>query len=167
MPTLASQPLPRRVRELLGVVLKLVADELQSGLHSAVKDFEQQFFRLLDATHDRVLRDQYTAQHDRLLHGRADLVLHFFNALEAELALLQDPQILRGHMQVGRRKAEDMALVHDLEIEETSVLTDAANRAELQHSLPLFRLGQRFGVLGGRPAFDVEALPVGPQALCR
>jgi uncharacterized protein (UPF0147 family) len=167
MPTLASQPLPRRVRELLGVVLKLVADELQSGLHSAVKDFEQQFFRLLDATHDRVLRDQYTAQHDRLLHGRADLVLHFFNALEAELALLQDPQILRGHMQVGRRKAEDMALVHDLEIEETSVLTDAANRAELQHSLPLFLLGQRFGVLGGRPAFDVEALPVGPQALCR
>jgi hypothetical protein len=167
LPTLASQSLPRRVRELLGVVLKLVTDELQSGLNSAVKDFDQQFHQLLDTTHDRALREQYTVQHDRLVHARADLVLQFFNALEAELACLQDPQILRGHMQVGRRKAEDMALVHDLEIEETSALTDAATRAELQHSLPLFLLGQRFGVLGGRPAFDVESLPVGPQAMCR
>ena len=47
------------------------------------------------------------------------------------------------------------------------MLTDAASRAELQHSLQLFLLGQRFGVLAGRPAFDVETLPVGPQALCR
>jgi hypothetical protein len=167
LPTLASQPLPRRVREVLGAVLKLLSDELQSGLQSAVKDFEQQFYRLLDGIADRALRERYMAQYDHLVHSRADLLLHFFNALEAELALLQDPRILRGHMQAMRGKAEDMALVHDLEIEETSALTDAASRAELQNSLPLFLLGQRFGVLAGRPAFDVEALPIGPQALCR
>ena len=40
-------------------------------------------------------------------------------------------------------------------------------RAEIRNSLPLFLLGQRFGVLAGRPAFDAETLPVGPQALCR
>lgn len=167
LPTLASQALPRRVRESLGGVLKLITDELQSGLQTAVKDFEQQFYRLLDGIADRPLRERYTSQHDQLLHSRADLVLHFFNALEAEMACLQDPQILRGHMQVGKRSADEMALVQDLEIEETSALTDAATRAELQNSLQLFLLGQRFGVLAGRPAFDVEALPVGPQALCR
>ncbi len=96
-----------------------------------------------------------------------DVAVHFMNALEAELAYLQEPQIMRGHLQTRYRAGDEMALVNDLEIEETSVLTDAASRAELQHSLQLFLLGQRFGVLAGRPAFDVETLPVGPQALCR
>ena len=65
------------------------------------------------------------------------------------------------------RRADEMSLVNEEEIEETSALTDAATRAELQNSLALFLLGQRFGVLAGRPAFDSETLPVGPQALCR
>src|SRR3546814_3244529 len=33
--------------------------------------------------------------------------------------------------------------------------------------LPLHRLGQRFGVLAGSPAFDAERIPLGPRALCR
>ena len=76
-------------------------------------------------------------------------------------------KIKRGHLQAGYRNSDELALVNDLEIEETSALTDAATRAELQHSLAMFLIGQRFGVLAGRPAFDVENLPVGPQALCR
>ena len=84
-----------------------------------------------------------------------------------ELALLQSPVVVRGQMTTRGRRANEMSLVNDQEIEETSALTDAATRAELQSSLPLFLLGQRFGVLAGRPAFDAETLPVGPQALCR
>ena len=75
--------------------------------------------------------------------------------------------VVRGQMTTRFRRADEMSLVNDQEIEETSALTDAATRAELQNSLPLFLLGQRFGVLAGRPAFDAETLPVGPQALCR
>lgn len=167
LPTLASQALPRRVRELLGAVLKLASDDLQPGLNSTVKDFGQQVLRLADQTADDALRQRFLADGDHAGHSRADFVLHFFNALEAELALLHDPQLVRGHMQVRSKSGSELSLVKDHEIEETSVLTDAASRAELANSLPLFLLGQRFGVLAGRPAFDAEALPIGPQALCR
>ena len=118
-------------------------------------------------TVDKDLRASLEVARELLERSRQDVTLHFMNALEAELACLQEPQIVRGHLQTRYRAGDEMALVNDLEIEETSVLTDAASRAELQHSLQLFLLGQRFGVLAGRPAFDVETLPVGPQALCR
>jgi hypothetical protein len=167
LPTLASQSLPRRVREVLGAVLKLTTDEIDSGLKSAMKDFDQQVFRLVESTVDHAARERWIGEHERFTRSRSDLMLHFFHALEAELANLQDPQVMRGHLQTRPRSGDELALVADLEIEETSALTDAATRTELQNSLPLYLLGQRFGVMAGRPAFDMEHLPIGPQALCR
>ena len=167
LPTLSSQALPRRVRELLKSVLKVMSPELERGVNGAIREFEQLLYRQIEGSMDQALGAQWQLAQDKVAHSRADIVLNFMNALEAELANLQDPQIVRGQLQARHRRGDELALVNDLEIEETSALTDAATRAELQHSLPLFLLGQRFGVLAGRPAFDVETLPVGPQALCR
>ena len=167
LPTLASQALARRVRELLKAVLKVISPELETGLTSSVREFEQQVYRQIEASMEPGLGEQWRIAQDKVAHSRADFTLHFMNALEAELANLQDPQIVRVQLQARHRRGDELALVNDLGIEETSALTDAATRAELQHSLQLFLLGQRFGVLAGRPAFDVETLPVGPQALCR
>ncbi len=167
LPTLASQALPRRVRELLKSVLKAMSPELERGVNNAIREFEQLLYRQIEGTMDQALGAQWRLAQDKVAHSRADIVLNFMNALEAELANLQDPQIVRGQLQARHHRSDELALVNDLEIEETSALTDAATRAELQHSLQLFLLGQRFGVLAGRPAFDVETLPVGPQALCR
>ncbi len=152
---------------MLGAVLKQVTDDLDACLLASVKDFQQHSYKSLHMVTEPAERKRIEADIDRLLHDRADLSLHFFNALEAELALLQDPNVMRGHMQARHKAGHEMSLVLDHEVEETSALTDAASRAELQNSLPLFLLGQRFGVLAGRPAFDAETLPVGPQALCR
>lgn len=167
LPTLDSQALPRRVRELLKSVLKVMSAELERGVIGAIREFEQLLYRQIEASMDQALGAQWQIAQDKVAHSRPDIVLNFMNALEAELANLQDPQIVRGQLQTRHRRGDELALVNDLEIEETSALTDAATRAELQHSLQLFLLGQRFGVLAGRPAFDVEMLPVGPQALCR
>ena len=105
---------------------------------------------------------------ERSSASRAELLPHFLNSLEAELANAAGPAgRARPAADALSAAATRLALVNDQEIEETSALTDAATRAELQNSLPLFLLGQRFGVLAGRPAFDAETLPIGPQALCR
>ena len=167
LPTIAQHPLPRRVRELLTAVLRTVTSELERGVATTVREFEQQLFRHADGAAERAGSVRWDQVQERVGGARSDIVLNFMNALEAELACLQDPQIRRGHLQARHHASDEMALVNDLEIEETSALTDSANRAELQNSLALFLLGQRFGVLAGRPAFDVETLPVGPQALCR
>jgi hypothetical protein len=168
LPTLALQPLPRHVRDLLQLVLKISTTALEGNVILAVRELEQNLQRELEqAGADLPRRERLRQSLLSVESGRALLVANFLNALEAELALLQSPVVVRGQMTTRARRADEMSLVNDQEIEETSALTDAATRAELQNSLPLFLLGQRFGVLAGRPAFDAETLPIGPQALCR
>src|SRR5690606_38766850 len=59
-----------------------------------------------------------------------------------------------------------LTLVEDTELDRAIVLREIARR-QLQHGgAALLLLGQRFGVLAARPAFDPEQLPLGPHALC-
>jgi hypothetical protein len=157
-PTLALQPLPRHVRDLLQLVLKICVNSLESNVVITIRELEQQL--LPDPAHHGTPRASACAMRWLRWRRRACAGRHFLRALEAELALLQSPVMVRGQM-TTRPAGGEMSLVNDHEIEETSALTDAATRAELQNSLPLFLLGQRFGVLAGRPAFDAETLPVG------
>jgi hypothetical protein len=167
MPTLALQPLPRHVRDLLQLVLKISSTSLEGNVVLAIKDLESQMLVQIERTTDATERQRHREALLSVEASRSTMVAHFLASLEAELALLQSPVVVRGQMTTRPRRANEMSLVNDQEIEETSALTDAATRAELQNSLPLFLLGQRFGVLAGRPAFDAETLPIGPQALCR
>ena len=167
LPTLATQPLPRHVRDLLQLVLKICTNSLEGNVVLTIRDLEQQLMRQIDQTLDNAERGRLRQALTSVEGSRSLLVASFLQALEAELAMLQSPVVMRGHMTTRSRGVLEMSLVNDQEIEETSALTDAATKAELQNSLPLFLLGQRFGVIAGRPAFDAETLPVGPQALCR
>ncbi|MEO8159888.1 MAG: DUF1631 family protein [Arenimonas sp.] len=167
LPTLALQPLPHHVRELLQRTLKTCANALEGNVQLAIKDLEQQVLQEVSQTIDIAPRERLRKALQEVAHARSDLVNNFMRALEGEIAMLHSPVAVRGHMTARFDTASEMSLVNDQEIEETSALTDAASRAELQSSLPLFLLGQRFGVLAGRPAFDAESLPIGPQALCR
>jgi hypothetical protein len=168
LPTLATQPLPRHVRDLLQLTMKIASNALEGNVVNTVKDLEQMVLGQVERTMDGAERTALRQAVASLDNARPLLVANFMAALEAELALLQSPVVVRGQMTTrAPRRASELSLVNDHEIEETSALTDAATRAELQNSLPLFLLGQRFGVLAGRPAFDAETLPIGPQALCR
>jgi hypothetical protein len=167
MPTLALQPLPRHVRDLLQLVLKIASTSLENNVILAIRDLESQLLVQIERTSEGVERQRLRESLVQVEGSRSVLTSQFLASVEAELALLQSPVVMRGQMTSRPRRADEMRLVGDNEIEETSALTDAATRAELQNSLPLFLLGQRFGVLAGRPAFDAETLPVGPQALCR
>ena len=167
VPTLASQPLPRHVRHLLTSVLKNASVDLERSVGAAITDFEQVVVRELERASFGAALDRWKLVLTTIERARPDIVRNFLANLEAELANLQQPQVVRGQLQTRYQAGDVLALVDDHEIEETSALTDAATRAELQNSLPLFLLGQRFGVLAGRPAFDAETLPIGPQGLCR
>src|SRR5688500_12833304 len=66
-----------------------------------------------------------------------------------------------------RLGTSEMTLVENMDLDEATVISEIAGRAEVRNSLPLYLLAQRFGVLSGKPAFDSEHLPIGTQALCR
>jgi hypothetical protein len=50
MPTLALQPLPRHVRDLLQLVLKICTNSLEGNVVLTIRDLEQQLMRQIDHT---------------------------------------------------------------------------------------------------------------------
>ena len=88
-PTLASRPLPRRVRDLLTIALKLASSELEVCLATAIKDLEQQLHQQLALPRDSEARKRLELAGEVVHRSRADLTLHFMNALEAELAKIK------------------------------------------------------------------------------
>lgn len=168
-PTLASKNLPRRVRHLLEGILEFASDEFERGLMSSLNEFEQQLFKFAEQARSATVQTRWLEAQRLIKRTRHDLVPRFLIALEAELSLLRDPYqakpLFMSRSGVGL--GSELSLVNDMELDEATIMIEISNRAEMRNSLPLYLLGQRFGVLAGKPAFDSESLPIGPQALCR
>lgn len=164
-PSLSQRAFPRRVRAVLEGVLDYVSDELDRGLVSAMNELEQHLFKLAEqARSNEVQRLNFEALRE-IKRGRADLTPRFLLGLEASLAMLRDPA-RRDFASERPLATHELSLLEDVALDESGALNEIAGRAEIRNSLPLFLLGQRFGVIAGRPAFDAEHLPIGPHALC-
>lgn len=167
--TLADAELPARVRSILEKLLQLASSEFEPRLQGMLVEFEQQLFRLADHARNPGVESGYLQTLRNMRLTRADLVPRFLLGVEAGLAALDRSG---GRLAVARpAKAEPMdfsrlSLVDEADMDAELVLRDIAQRCAARASLPLHLLGQRFGVLAARPAFDAEQLPLGPQQLC-
>lgn len=166
-PTLSSRPFPPRVRRLLEGVLEYASDELERGLTATLNDVEQQLFKLAEQARSNEVQQACFEALRSVKRGRSDFTPRFMIGLESALADLH----LRGREDaagpVGGPGSPELQLLGEDEQEESTQLDAIASRAEVRSSLPLYLLGQRFGVMAGGPAFEPEQLPVGPQVLCR
>jgi hypothetical protein len=146
-------------------VLDFVSDELDRGLVTTMNEFEQLLFKLADQARSTDLQKQCMEALREVKRGRADVTPRFLLGLEAALATIKDPP--RPDPLADRvGLSHELSLVEDVVLDESATLNEIASRTEIRNSLPLFLLGQRFGVIAGRPAFDVENLPVGPHSFC-
>lgn len=166
-PTLASQPLPKRVRALLEGILEYASDEIERTLFDMLNDFEQQLFKFAEQARNPAVQSRWLEAQRLVKRTRADLIPRFLIELEGELASIRSQAPTRGMGASPFHGGYELSLVGELDMDESAALTEISNRAEVHNSLPLYLLGQRFGVLAGKPAYDAETLPVGPQALCR
>ncbi|MGH8049713.1 MAG: DUF1631 domain-containing protein [Arenimonas sp.] len=168
-PTLASKNLPRRVRHLLEGILEFASDEFERGLMSSLNEFEQQLFKFAEQARSATVQTRWLEAQRLIKRTRHDLVPRFLIALESELSILREAHQAKPLFmsRSGAGPSTELSLVNDMEIDESTILIEISNRGEMRNSLPLYLLGQRFGVLAGKPAFDSESLPIGPQALCR
>lgn len=168
--TLAAVTLPRRVRRVLEHLLNVASDELERHLIGMLAEFDQQLFRLADHARNPGLQSGYLQTLRTLRLNRADLIPRFMAGLEASLTVLGRNTGAAGLPEPVETQPvafHNLSLVDDSEMDEETVLRDIAQRQESRASLALHLLGQRFGVLGGAPAFDAERMPLGPQSLCR
>ncbi len=164
--TLASADLPRRVRAALERLNGLASDALGRQLEAMLSDFEQQLFKLAEQARNPALQADYFETLRRVRLHRSDLAPHFMAGLESGLAAIRDADAT-GDDPASELDFDELRLVEDAEVSEESVLKRIAARHESRAGLPLLLLGQRFGVLAGKPAFDAEALPVGPHRLAQ
>lgn len=165
--TLSARSFPRRTRRLLESILEYVSDELERTLASTLNDVEQQLFKLAEQARSNEVQQHCFEALRTVKRGRSDLTPRFMIGLEAALASIRDSERTSGETPGAAASGSDLALVSTLELDEASATREIASRMEIRNSLPLYLLGQRFGVLAGQPAFDPEHLPVGPHALCR
>lgn len=165
---LANSGLPRRVQDAASRLLHVATSELGERITTMLDQLDAQMFK--QAEHARSASDQAD-----LLKGVQALNTHrdqfapaFFAALESRLSLLRTQATISNTAHAARPLPSSMWTVHDSIPEEESnraFLRSLAVPVEGAANLPLYLLGQRFGVLAGAPAFTPEQMCVGPHML--
>jgi hypothetical protein len=168
LPGLAARTFPRRVRALLQGIVDYACDELDGRLRLALNEYETSLQTLLDQAQSPAVRNVFGAVLVEFRRGRPLLLPAFRAVLEGGVASLREPPQATAPPagEEAAPRALSLSLVDDVVIDDAIVLSEASNRAEVRNSLALYLLGQRLGVIAGRPAFDSATLPVGPRRLC-
>lgn len=165
--SLASAGLPPRVRKVLERSLHLVSEELDHGLTRMLDEFERELFRLADIARNPGAESGYMQTLRSFRLNRADLVPRFMLGIERALAAIRRPAPVRADSGApGEVSFRNLSLVETAVMDEGTVLREVGSRQEGRATLALHLLGQRFGVLAGKPAFDAIRLPLGPHVLC-
>jgi len=157
------------VRHILESVNTLAGQALTTSLNLALNEFEKQLFKQADRARSSQQQSDHFAELQRLRQHRSDVVPRYLAGLENALARLRDAP----EAEPTEEPAQDplqfqhLTLVEDTDLDRDIVLREIGRREAQRGGTPLLLLGQRFGVLAGRPAFDAEHLPIGPYALCR
>ncbi|MBN6113357.1 DUF1631 domain-containing protein [Xanthomonas bonasiae] len=167
--TLASAALPTRVRDILEALKALLWQSLEAPLQSTLSELERELFDQAERARNSQLQEDIY-QELQGLRARRERFAPFYKAqLEAALATLRLPLAPVGLLRQDKASAamQMLTLVADVDIDRDIVLHDIARREAARASTPLQLLGQRFGVLAARPAFEAEHTPLGPHLLCR
>jgi hypothetical protein len=164
--TIASAPLPPRVRRVLQNLFDHISVDFIAALNGMLVEFEQQLFKQAEQARNNNRQAEHFVNLRALQKNRGDLIPHYMFGLEAELAALRSPRDAAQQQAPARMDYQTLTLVEDAVMDQEIVLREVARRHETRANAQMLMLGQRFGVLAGTPAFEPETLPLGPNRLC-
>ncbi|HQW80346.1 MAG TPA: DUF1631 family protein [Pseudomonadota bacterium] len=163
--TLKSRPFPGRVRAILETLLGQLSPFLEHGMVDALDALEQDLFRRAEQARSNDVQQRCFESLREVRRIRSDLAPALMALFESNLASLNEPRHPSALAKPARGLRSELSLVESEELEESLIVVDAANRAEVRSSQPLFALGMRFATLAEAPMFEPEDLPVGPHRL--
>lgn len=163
-----NEPSPR-ARRIVAELTDSLPTLLGTALDALLLELDAEYARRIAQAGNGAARDGWIESRRRLAEGRAVFAATFFEGLRRESLALLDPRApQRDSAGVGAPPAQRrLSLVDEDVLDEEGTLGAIATRHEHRASLSLLLLGQRFGVMLGRPPQDAAALPVGPQAFAR
>ncbi|CAN7471987.1 DUF1631 family protein [Pseudoxanthomonas sp. LjRoot143] len=162
--TIASSALPPRVRRVLQSLFDHIATDFVAALNGMLVEFEQQLFKQAEQARSNHAQTQVFVDVRTLQKNRLELVPQYMFALEAELAAIRSARS-SGEQPEVRLDYQTLTLVEDAAMDQEIVLREVARRHEQRGNAQILMLGQRFGVLACKPAYEAEALPLGPNRL--
>ncbi|KAF1014627.1 MAG: hypothetical protein GAK31_02114 [Stenotrophomonas maltophilia] len=161
--------LPPRVQVLLGQLVVLVRHTLTAPLVLSVEAMERALLAEADRARSAGQRADIISQRQQAHAFGAPFCERMLNAVVDALAQLRGPRVVaplaaqHAHSGTG---LPTLSLVDEHDIDRDIVLVEMVRRENQRAGNGLNLLGQRLGVLAAGPAFDAEALPLGPHALC-
>lgn len=163
-----NEPSPR-ARRIVAELTDSLPQALGTALDALLLELDAEYARRIAQAGSGAARDGWVESRRRLAEGRAVFAAAFFEGLRRESLALLDPRAPQPASADGAAPPAQrrLALVDEDVLDEEGALGAIATRHEHRASLSLLLLGQRFGVMLGRPPQDASALPVGPQAFGR
>jgi hypothetical protein len=161
-----NEPSPR-ARRIVAKLTDSLPGLLAAPLAAMLAELDDDYARRAGQAGLGAARDNWVESRRRLAEGRALLAATFFEGLRREALALMDPAAPQVVVASPPPLQRTLSLVDEEVLDEEGRLGAIADRHTHRASLPLLLLGQRFGVLLGRPPQDAAVLPVGPRAFGR
>ncbi|HWR96616.1 MAG TPA: DUF1631 family protein [Arenimonas sp.] len=162
--TLNQSGFPQHVLKLCDGLLRINSDFFELHLQKLLNDFESILFKSTENSGTNDTQTEQFAHLRNLKRTRHDFIPRFLAGVEHQLAGIRTAA--GGGAAAKPVRPDELHLLDTEAFDEAQVRFEITSRCESQNSFDLFLLGQRFGVLAGRPAFDAEQLPLGPKNLC-
>ncbi|NIJ75420.1 hypothetical protein FHT08_000468 [Xanthomonas campestris] len=163
---IADAPVSVRGRRLLAALHAHCVQALDGPLRLTIVELEREL--LHQAEHAR--NSQIQAETYAQMRGLRDHIDRFPQAflqqLAQDLATLRDRPSLTPAADASAHP-QMLTLVEDTDIDRDIVLSEIARRETSRRAAALQLLAQRVAVIGAVAEFELEALPLGPYALCR
>ena len=164
--TLSSRSdFPSRTRRLLSGVLGLTTSTWTTLVEASVSDFEQLLFKRAEKSKAEAAQKFCFETLREIRRVKAEILPRFLAAVEDAFARIDWPAPAATQASGPVVSNHELALVETGELDESLALQDLAVKAEIRHTMALYTLGYRFGVLIAAPALDAESLPIGPHRL--
>ncbi|KLD72092.1 DUF1631 domain-containing protein [Xanthomonas pisi] len=163
---IAAAPVSARGRRLLGMLHAHCVQALGGPLRLTIVELERALLHQAEhARNSQIQADTY-AQMRRLRDHIDQFPQLFLQHLAQDLATLRDRPSLTPPAEMAAQP-QMLTLVEDTDIDRGIVLSDIARRETSRRADALQLLAQRLAVIGAVPEFELDALPLGPYALCR
>ncbi|WP_076038412.1 DUF1631 domain-containing protein [Xanthomonas campestris] len=163
---IADAPVSARGRRLLATVHAQCAQTLGGPLRLTIVELERELLHQAEFARNSQQQAEAYAQMRGLREHVERFPQAFLHHLAQALAELRAPKAA-APVADAPTHPQMLTLVEDTDIDRDIVLNDIARRETARRAGVLQLLAQRLAVVGAVPEFELEAVPLGPWALCR